>query len=127
MYGYVQDTNTRVDRLGLLPRVFWSGGREAREAAENFVKVNGGETLEMTPQGKSLENWTKGMDWETEAEPLWRKTSADFAGGTTGTAHVFIYEPNYRGADSVWESLEKSILEKKRVNIVEHRITASCH
>lgn len=47
----------------------------------------------MTPHGRVLEEWTKNLDWETEAKPLWQKTSKDFAGSTVGDAHVFM-SPN---------------------------------
>jgi uncharacterized protein RhaS with RHS repeats len=124
LYGYVKDVNSWVDVLGLLNNVFWSGGDIAKDAAEIFAQNDGAQILEMTPQGKALEEWTKNMDWETEANPLWQSTSASFAGSTTNgsTVHVFIYEPNYRGAKSVWEEIEKPILEKKAVTIIEHKI-----
>jgi hypothetical protein len=71
-----------------------------------------------------LEEWTKNLDWETESKPLWQKTSKDFAGSTVGEAHVFIYEPKYRGANSVWEQDELPILKKKGIPVFEHRIDA---
>jgi RHS repeat-associated protein len=37
------------------PRVFWSGGRLAREAAETWARAHGATTLEMTPEGRLLE------------------------------------------------------------------------
>ena len=55
-----------------------------------FAKQKGDTILEMTPHGQALEEWTKNLDWETEAKPLWQKTSKDFAGSTVGEAHVFI-------------------------------------
>lgn len=123
IYGYVRDTNSWIDVFGLLNHVFWSGGKEARTAAEAFAQQNTGyKILEMTEHGSSLETWTKGMDWESEAKPLWQRTSSDFAGSTTGTAHVFIYEPNYRGAKSIWEENELPILKKKGLDIIEHTI-----
>jgi hypothetical protein len=108
-----------VDILGL--NVFWSGGKEDRSVAEAFANSIGDNILEMTPQGIALEQWTKGMEW-AEAEPLWTSTSANFAGGSKGTTHVFIYEPNYRGTNSVWETTELSILKEKGLTIIEHRI-----
>ena len=83
---------------------------DAQNAARIFAKQKGDTILEMTPHGQALEEWTKNLDWETEAKPLWQKTSKDFAGSTVGEAHVFIYEPKYRGANSVWEQDELPIL-----------------
>ena len=37
------------------PRVFWSGGKEAKLAAKTFAKSSGGKTLEMTKTGKVLD------------------------------------------------------------------------
>lgn len=88
---------------------------------DNFLKLS---EDEMTPHGQALEEWTKNLDWETEAKPLWQKTSKDFAGSTVGEAHVFIYEPKYRGANSVWEQDELPILKKKGIPVFEHRIDA---
>ena len=91
LYAYVKDTNIEVDIYGL--NVFWSGGIDAQNAARVFAKQNGDTILEMTPHGRVLEEWTKNLDWETEAKPLWQKTSKDFAGSTVGDAHVFM-SPN---------------------------------
>ncbi|QCW99879.1 hypothetical protein FGM00_07115 [Aggregatimonas sangjinii] len=118
-YAYTKDNNTWVDPSGLngLPKVFWSGGAKAKEAAEAFAKNSGGEVLEMTPQGKALEKWTKDMDW-ADAKPLWNKTSQAFAGSAPKSqkvAYAFIDSSKYRGADSVWEEFEKPILEKKGI------------
>ena len=88
---------------------------------DNFLKLS---EDEMTPHGQALEEWTKNLDWETEAKPLWQKTSKDFAGSTVGEAHVFIYEPKYRGANSVWEQDELPILKKKGIPVFEHKIDA---
>ena len=122
LYAYVKDTNIEVDIYGL--NVFWSGGIDAQNAARVFAKQNGDTILEMTPHGRVLEEWTKNLDWETEAKPLWQKTSKDFAGSTVGDAHVFIYEPKYRGANSVWEQDELPVLKKKGITVFEHRIDA---
>jgi hypothetical protein len=82
LYGYVKDSNNWLDPFGLdgKLKVFWSGGTKAKEAAEEYAKSIDGEILEMTAQGKVLEKWTDGMDWETQAKPLWEKTSQNFAG-----------------------------------------------
>jgi hypothetical protein len=137
LYAYVHDTNGWIDTFGLngKPKVFWSGGNNAKEAAEKYAKNIGGEILEMTPQGKALEQWTNSMDWETQAKPLWNKTSQHFAGSAPSTqtkAKVFIDPSRYRGAESVWEQFEKPILKKKGIEIEEVNINTkakpkSCH
>ena len=122
LYACVKDSNNEIDVCGL--NVFWSGGVDAQNAARIFAKQKGDTILEMTPHGQALEEWTKNLDWETEAKPLWQKTSKDFAGSTVGEAHVFIYEPKYRGANSVWEQDELPILKKKGIPVFEHKIDA---
>lgn len=64
-----------LPRLGWMKKmkVFWSGGRLAQQAAQEYAESIGGTILEMTPQGKALEAWTKDMDWVIP-EPLWKKT-----------------------------------------------------
>ena len=117
LYACVKDSNNEIDVCGL--NVFWSGGVDAQNAARIFAKQKGDTILEMTPHGQALEEWTKNLDWETEAKPLWQKTSKDFAGSTVGEAHVFIYEPKYRGANSVWEQDELPMQVPKRSAIKE--------
>jgi uncharacterized protein RhaS with RHS repeats len=137
LYGYVKDVNSWIDAFGLdgKPKVFWSGGDNAKNAAEQYAKSINGEILEMTPQGKALEKWTNSMDWETQAKPLWNKTSQHFAGSAPSSqtsAKVFIDSSRYRGAESVWEQFEKPILEKKGittevVEVNKNTKLSSCH
>jgi len=70
------------------PRVFWSGGKSAMEAAESFAKANGGTTLEMTAAGQRLTQTTKRLDWATQAKPMWETASASFARGASGEVQV---------------------------------------
>ena len=69
--------------------------------------------------GKVLDNIVDSLN-----DLYWQETSKDFAGSTIGEAHVFIYEPKYRGANSVWEQDELPILKKKGIPVFEHRIDA---
>jgi len=127
-YSYAADVNRSFDALGLKDKVFWSGGDKAREAAEAYAKSIGGEILEMTPTGQALEGFTKGMDWHTEAKPLWEKTSQAFAGAAPSSqrkAVVFIDPAKYRGLDSVWEKFEKPILKEKGI-FTEMRDITKC-
>jgi hypothetical protein len=82
-------------------RVFWSGGDEARLAAEASAKQTRGVTLEMTAAGQRLQQITKGMDW-ADAKPLWEAASADFARGATGTVNVFQNGTRGVSLESVW-------------------------
>jgi hypothetical protein len=112
-------------------KVFWSGGEKAKQAAEEYAKSIDAEILEMTPQGKALEQWTNGMDWDTQAKPLWEKTSQTFAGSAPSKqkhALVFIDSSRYRGSDSVWEKFEKPILEKKGITteVIDINKKAKC-
>jgi RHS repeat-associated protein len=128
LYAYVGDVNKELDALGLKDKVFWSGGKAAKEAAEAFAKATGAEILEMTPTGKALEEFTESMDWG-EAKPLWNKTSQAFAGSAPSTqkkAIAFIDSRFYRGAESVWEEFELPVLKKKGI-FTEVRDVAPCH
>jgi len=118
LYGYVSNPLWFIDPWGLAFKVFWSGGGKAQAAAESYASSSGAEVLEMTDQGKALMQHTKDMDW-SEAEPLWQKTSASFAGSSPKEqthAKVFIDSSNYRGSESVWEKIEKPILNKKGIS-----------
>lgn len=71
MYAYTHDSNSWVAPFGLDEKMkfFWSGGRLAQQAAQEYAESIGGTILEMIPQGKALEAWTKDMDWVVP-EPL---------------------------------------------------------
>jgi RHS repeat-associated protein len=132
IYAYVNNVNNSIDVLGLKPKVFWSGGQKAKDAAKAYAESIGGEILEMTPQGKAMEEFTKGMDW-AEAKPLWNKTSQQFAGSAPSSqkkAFAFVDFTKYRGAQSVWEEFEKPILQKKGIQteVVDvNKPKTSCH
>jgi RHS repeat-associated protein len=98
-------------------RVFWSGGDEARLAAEAFAKANGATTLEMTAAGQRLQQITKGMDW-ADAKPLWEAASREFAEGATETVHVFQSGTRGVSLQSVWRNVEYPILQKNGINII---------
>ena len=57
------------------------------------------------------------FDWKSYRNK-WKKTSANFAGSAPKSqkkAFVFIDSSRYRGADSIFEKIEKPILEKKGI------------
>jgi hypothetical protein len=96
------------------PRVFWSGGDVAREAAEAFAKRTGGTTLELANpglQGISDAMLAQGKDWATVVRPtVWEPASKSFAEGASGVVNVF---QNAEGVSlrSVWRQLEYPVLK----------------
>lgn len=104
-------------------RVFWSGGEKAKRAAEAFAKKNGQTTLEMTKGGKKMETLTKNLTWPEKA-PLWQKVSSGYANGVKSgsTIHVFQNAEIGVSLNSVWKTIEYSILNSKGVNIIYHSI-----
>lgn len=86
------------------PRVFWSGSREAKIAAEAFARQSGGTTLEMTLRGKVLDKITTKQTYPF-LKPLWDRASANFAKGANGTVDVFQSSKGVR-LESVWAKKE---------------------
>ncbi len=106
------------------PRVFWSGGDEARSAAEAFAKANGSTTLEMTSAGQELQKLTQGMDW-VDAKPLWEAASRDFAEGAQGAVHVFHNGSRGVSLESVWRNIEYPVLRENGNDIIYNVTTSS--
>lgn len=97
-------------------RAFHSGkGTAQRAAAEGF------QTLGQTRAGKNLYNLTKGMEYKpgSEAYNMWSRLSRVYARGIPdgSTVHVFLNSPN---PNSIWNTVEKPLLKKKGVKIIEH-------
>ena len=90
-----------------LERVFWSGPGN-QDAAREFAERTGRTTLEMTPEGKAIEQLTKDMPWE-EAKPIWEKASRDFACGASGCVHAFVDGARPEG---VWNRIELPALRE---------------
>jgi RHS repeat-associated protein len=107
------------------PRVFWSGGDAARDAAATWAKANGATTLEMTQAGQQLAQTTKGLDWLTQARPMWVDTSRSFAEGAVGDVHVFQSGTRGVSLESIWREVEyPTIMQNNNVNnIFYHVIT----
>jgi hypothetical protein len=100
--------------------VFWAGGKIAEEAAGRFALETGGKTIGMTARGVELNSLTRGMDYLTQAKPLWSQASKEFASGASGTVHVF---QNARGVglESIWREVEYPILKNNpNVQIIYH-------
>jgi uncharacterized protein RhaS with RHS repeats len=104
-------------------RVFWSGGDKMREAAEAWAKVNNATTLEMTAAGQRLTTTTKGLDWLTEARPMWAKESTAFAKGAQGDVHVFQWNsPQSLDNMTIWREFEFPALKQQGNNLIYHLI-----
>lgn len=101
-------------------RVFWSGGSQARVAAESFAKSNGLKTLEMTWQGKALTKLTNATSYKLTA-PLWNRASASFARGARGSVNVFQNANTGVRLQSVWRTTEYPILRGNN-NIIFHNV-----
>jgi len=101
-------------------RVFWSGGSQARLAAESFAKSNGLKTLEMTWQGKALTRLTNATSYKLTA-PLWNRASASFARGARGPINVFHNANTGVRLNSVWRTTEYPILRGNN-NIIYHNV-----
>lgn len=100
-------------------RIFWSGGKEARQAAENFAKLSGGQTLEMTNTGKFLDVITTDKTYPF-LEPLWNRASKNFAKGAGNSVEVFQSGSKGVRIESVWSKFEYPQLIKQGTNINYH-------
>ena len=97
-----------IDSGGTVTRVFWSGGDEARRAAELWAKANNAVTLEMSEIGQRVNQMTQGMSWK-EARSLWEAASEKFAQGASGEVHAFLGSAvNYE--HGMWATIEYPLL-----------------
>lgn len=85
-------------------RVFWSGGTQARGAADAFARANGGTTLEMTFTGRALDFITTDATYPY-LKPAWNAASKNFARGASGGVDVFHAGSGVR-LESVWRTVE---------------------
>lgn len=118
--GYADDVLAAGNSIGSNGRVFWSGGRLAREAAESFALGIGGKTLEMTFQGRLLTRLTNLTSYNVTA-PLWRWASSSFARNAQGSVNVFQNANTGVRLNSVWRTSEYSILRGNN-NIIYHNV-----
>jgi hypothetical protein len=103
-------------------RYFWSGGSIPKKVAKKIAKENGGNTLEMTREGRITELLT--TDVFTGKIPNryygnWNQLSLSFAEGTTGEARAIL---NAKGINknSTYLLYEKPILQKSNIKLVEY-------
>lgn len=101
---------------GVAGRVFWSGGDIAKNAAAEFAVANGMKTLEMTATG-SFMNAVSPYLPRTITNPIWDNLSRNFAKGAEGEVNFFTTATGARPT-SIWDTVEKPILESNGVNII---------
>lgn len=97
-------------------RVFWSGGDVAKNAAMDFAKSNGMQTLEMTTGGRIMNSVSPFLP-RSVSGPIWDSLSGNFAKGASGNINVF---QNAAGVsvESTWKRIEYPKLKDN--NILYH-------
>lgn len=95
--------------------IFWSGGAQAKEAAEFLARTFGGKTITMTNYGHTLEVITNALAARVGTEsagkimaPFWRAASALFA-GTAGKGYA-VLKPAMMRPNPVWTNTEERVL-----------------
>jgi len=86
-----------------IPKVFYSG-KGAEEAAIQFAKNNGFQTLLDSAYGQRCAEIVKGMSYE-EARPYWEAASRLFAQEAKGNVYC-VQNPNLVNIDSIWAQIE---------------------
>lgn len=106
--------------LKAVGRVFWSGnGNPAvMKTAMNFAKINNMKTLEMTFNGQIMNRINPILPRSLSGK-IWNTLSKNFARDTLGDAHFFTTILGPRSS-SIWSSVERPILEKNGVQIINH-------
>jgi RHS repeat-associated protein len=114
----------KLSRAANAIRVFWNtGGRGGnvliKVAAENFARINGGMTVNMTLSGRALE-FVSPILPKSISTPLWNRLSSSFARNAIGEIHVFQNATSGVNAASTWVKYEFSNLNLSRVSINYH-------
>ncbi len=103
-----------VKGYGNVETVLYSGGEQARQAAATFANNTGGTTIDSTVIGQIADAATKFSvaDFTT----VWSQGSAAFCHQASGVVNVFVSNSAYRGADSIFWSVEMpTLLNNPRV------------
>jgi RHS repeat-associated protein len=100
--------------------VFWSGGRIAEGAAQNFANANNGIILGDTSAGQTLAETTQGIPW-AQAKPQWVQLSQNFASTASGDVHVF---QSARGLylESIWRDEYQVLINNPNVNRIIYHV-----
>jgi hypothetical protein len=74
-------SGVKVHANSKLIRVFWTGGRDAKKAAEDWARKNGGVTLGKTLKGRVFDNKLAGviMKRTPNSIKIWEKLSHNYA------------------------------------------------
>lgn len=97
--------------------VLYSGGEQARQAATSFSESVGGTTIDTTVIGQVAEVAvnTQGADFAT----AWSQASETFCFQASGTINAFVSNSAYRGAESIFWSVEMpTLLSNPRVTSI---------
>jgi RHS repeat-associated protein len=103
-----------------VPRVFWSGGDLAMDAAAQLAKRVGGITLEGSAQGRAVARQTANLPWD-QALPIWRSNSIDFAAGAKGPAYV-VHNSQGIPVAPVWRDEYNTLLKNPNVTSIEFHV-----
>ncbi|RYY68497.1 MAG: hypothetical protein EOO13_12160, partial [Chitinophagaceae bacterium] len=114
----------KLSRAANTIRVFWNTGGRGGNAlikvgAENFARMNGGMTLNMTLPGRALE-FVSPILPKSISTPLWNRLSSSFARNAIGEVHVFQNATSGVNAASTWVKYEFPNLNLSRVSINYH-------
>jgi RHS repeat-associated protein len=94
-------------------RVFWSGGKAAKNAAAGYARTHNARTLEMTIAGDFMNTVSPYLP-RSLTKPIWNKLSSNFAKGAAGDINVF---HNAAGVSmkSTWRTIEYPILKNSNL------------
>jgi len=109
--GDVDAVVARLDvSTGGKPEYLWSGNKVA---AGDYARAHGGTTLEQTPGGKVIDDWTDlntKMPWDKGGEQLWGQTSAKYTRGLSGEIEA-LQTPSKAGGGYVFKNYELPEIE----------------
>ncbi|MGB8933457.1 MAG: RHS repeat-associated core domain-containing protein, partial [Anaeromyxobacteraceae bacterium] len=103
-------------------RVFWSGGKVAQRAAEQWASANGGITLEQTMTGKVLAQMGRVLPFRA-MRPLWTWASRRFAEVAAGEVQAIQNAAGVRWPGSVWADTEfPALMESNYVTRIGYQM-----
>jgi hypothetical protein len=99
--------------------VFWSGGRLAENAAQDFANGNNGIILGDTSAGQALSQSTQNIPW-AQARPQWLQLSQNFASTASGEVHVFQSEAI--SLNSIWRDEYQVLVNNPNVSRIIYHV-----
>jgi len=107
--------------LAIAERGLWTGAE-----TEGVAITRGFTTLSQTRAGQNLIKLTQGMPWYqgSQAYNMWKRLSAAFVMGIPegSTVHVFVTEAALKNSESIFNAVEKPILEARGIPYVINMI-----